>query len=93
VTAVPPPIDWEDPYGLDWVGVSASLVFAPTFTRAAFEVQRKTIYRPQSIKKTGIWATIPETPPRNARESLIAIYRILQDSEADYWIRYLRERR
>ena len=91
--AVPHPIDWEDPYGLDWVGVSASLVFAPTFVRSQFEIQRKTIYRPQTIKKTELWAKVPDTPPANARESLIAIYRILQDAEADYWIRYLRERK
>ena len=93
MAAVPSPIDWEDPYGLDWVGVSASLVFAPTFTRSRFEVQRKSIYRPQTIKKTELWAEVPEIHPRNARESLIAIYRILQDAEADYWIRYLRERK
>jgi hypothetical protein len=89
----PPPIDWEAAYALDWVGVSASLVYAPTFTRAQFVVERKSIYRPQSIIKTGLWAELPETPPRNARESLMAIYRILQDAEADYWIRYLRERK
>jgi hypothetical protein len=73
--------------------VSASLVYAPTFTAARFVVERKSIYRPQSISKTGLWAELPETPPRNARESLMAIYRILQDAEADYWIRYLRERK
>ena len=93
MTAVPPPIDWEDPYGLDWVGVSASVVYAPTFTRARLEVQRKSIYRPQAIKKTELWAELPQTTPRNARESLIAIHRIIQDAEADYWIRYLRERK
>ena len=91
--AVPPPIDWEDAYGLDWVGVSASLVYAPTFKRAQFEIQRKSIYRPQLIKKTGLWAELPEIAPRNARESLMWIYRVLQDAEADYWIRYLRERK
>jgi hypothetical protein len=89
----PPPIDWEAAYGLDWVGVSASLVYAPTFQRASLRIERKSIYRPQAIKKTELWAELPQTPPRNARESLIAIYRILQDAEADYWIRYLRERR
>lgn len=93
MTAQPPPIDWEAAYDLDWVGVSASLVYAPTFTRAQFEVQRKSIYRPQSIKKTALWAELPQTTPRNARESLMAIYRVLQDAEADYWIRYLRERK
>jgi len=56
MVAVPPPIDWEDPYGLDWVGVSASVVYAPTFTRARLEVQRKSIYRPQAIKKTELCA-------------------------------------
>jgi hypothetical protein len=91
--AVPPPIHWEDPYGLDWVGVNVSLVYAPTFQRARFEIQRKSIYRPQAIKKTELWAELPEIPPRNARDSLMAIYRILQDAEADYWIRYLRERK
>ena len=89
----PPPIDWEAPYGLDWVGMSASLVYAPTFTRASLIIERKSIYRPQLITKTGLWAELPQTPPRNARESLMAIYRILQDGEADYWIRYLRERK
>lgn len=88
-----PPIDWEAPYGLDWVGMSASLVYAPTFQRASLRIERKSIYRPQLIKKTELWAELPETPPRNARESLMAIYRILQDAEADYWIRYLRERK
>lgn len=91
--SVPPPIDWEDAYGLDWVGVNASLVYAPTFRRAQFEVQRKSIYRPQLIKKTALWAELPEIAPRNARESLMWIYRVLQDAEADYWIRYLRERK
>lgn len=89
----PPPIDWEAPYGLDWVGMSASLVYAPTFQRASLRIERKSIYRPQLTKKTELWAELPETPPRNARESLIAIYRILQDAEADYWVRYLRERK
>jgi len=89
----PPPIDWEAPYGLDWVGMSASLVYAPTFQRASLRIERKSIYRPQAITKTELWAELPETPPRNARESLMAIYRILQDAEADYWIRYLRERK
>jgi len=91
--AEPSPIDWEAPYGLDWVGVSASLVYAPTFQRASLRIERKSIYRPQAITKTALWAELPETPPRNARESLMAIYRILQDAEADYWIRYLRERK
>lgn len=88
-----PPIDWEAPYGLDWVGMSASLVYAPTFQRATLRIERKSLYRPQAIKKTELWAELPEIPPRNARESLMAIYRILQDAEADYWIRYLRERK
>lgn len=89
----PPSIDWEAPYGLDWVGMSASLVYAPTFQRASLRIERKSLYRPQAIKKTELWAELPQTPPRNARESLMAIYRILQDAEADYWIRYLRERK
>lgn len=89
----PPPIDWEAPYGLDWVGMSASLVYAPTFQRATLRIERKSLYRPQAIKKTELWAELPDIPPRNARESLMAIYRILQDAEADYWIRYLRERK
>jgi len=93
VAGKPPPIDWEAPYGLDWVGMSASLVYAPTFQRASLIVERKSIYRPQSIMKTQLWAELPQTPPRNARESLIALYRILQDAEADYWVRYLRERK
>ena len=88
-----PPIDWEAPYGLDWVGMSASLVYAPTFQRATLRIERKSLYRPQAIKKTELWAELPEIPPRNARESLMAIYRILQDAEADYWVRYLRERK
>lgn len=91
--AEPPPIDWEAPYGLDWVGVSASLVYAPTFTRAQFIVERKSILRPQAIKKTGIWAQLPDTPPRNAYESLFGVYRILRDCESDFWVRYKRERR
>lgn len=88
-----PPIDWEAPYDLDWVAMSASLVYAPTFQRASLRIERKSIYRPQAIKKTELWAELPDIHPRNARESLSAIYRILQDAEADYWIRYLRERK
>jgi len=86
--AEPPPIDWEAPYGLDWVGVNASLVYAPTFARAQFVVERKSIHRPQLIKKTALWAELPETPPRNAYESLIGIYHIFRECERDYWIRY-----
>ena len=91
MTPQPPPIDWEAPYDLDWVGVSASLVYAPTFTRAQFIVERKSILRPQLIKKTGIWAQLPDTPPRNAYESLFGVYRILRDCESDFWVRYKRE--
>lgn len=89
----PLPIDWEASYGTDWVGVQASLVYAPTFTRARFEVQRRPLVMPNAIKKTELWAEVPKTMPGNARESLMAMYRILQDCESDYWIRYLRERR
>ena len=73
--------------------MSASLVYAPTFQRASLRLERKSLYRPQAIKKTELWAELPKTMPRNARESLMAMYRILQDCESDYWIRYLRERR
>lgn len=86
--AVPPPIDWEASYGLDWVAVQASLIYAPTFTRAQLEVIRRPLQNTHEIKKTGIWAQLPETPPRNAYESLFGVYRILRDCESDYWVRY-----
>jgi hypothetical protein len=35
--AVPPPIDWEAPYGRDWHAVRATLIYGPTATRALFE--------------------------------------------------------
>ena len=90
--AEPPPIDWEAPYGSDWVGVQASLVYAPTFTRAQFEVHRRPLTMPAAIMKTGIWAQLPDSPPRNAYESLFGVYRILRDCESDFWVRYKRER-
>lgn len=89
----PPPIDWDAPYGTDWVGVGVSLVYAPTFVHATFEVQRRPLVMPAAIKKTALWAEVPKVMPKNARESLTAILRILEDAERDYWIRYLRERR
>lgn len=89
----PPPIDWEAPYGSDWVGVQAVLVYAPTFTQARFEVHRRPLTMPAALRKTGLWASVPDIPPKNARESLSAILHILQDAERDYWIRYLREKR
>jgi hypothetical protein len=90
--AVPPPIDWEAPYGRDWHAVRATLIYGPTATRALFEVERKLLQNTHVIKKTGIWAQLPDTPPRNASESLFGVYRILRDCESDYWVRYKRER-
>lgn len=89
--AEPRPIDWEAPYGRDWVSVQASLVYAPTFTRAQFEVVRMPLHNAAEKRKTGIWAQLPDTPPRNAYESLFGVYRILRDCESDFWIRYKRE--
>jgi hypothetical protein len=92
MTFPPPPIDWDASYGTDWVGVQASLVYAPTFAHARFEVQRRPLAMPAAIKKTALWAEVPFVMPKNARESLTAILHILEQAERDYWIRYLREK-
>jgi hypothetical protein len=86
--AEPRPIDWEAPYGLDWVVATASLVYSPTIQRAQFEVVRMSISDRELKRKTGIWAQLPDTRPRDAYESLFGVYRILRDCESDYWVRY-----
>ena len=87
----PPPIDWEEPYGRDWVAVQAHLIYAPTFVRAGFEVVRMPLHDAGRKRKTGFWAEPPNVPPWNAKESLNAIYRLLSDCESDYWTCYQRK--
>jgi hypothetical protein len=89
----PPPIDWEAPYGRDWVAVSVSLVYAPTFQRAQFEVVRMSISDRELKRKTALRASLPNDIPKDARESLVAIRRMLWDCDWDYWNRYLRKER
>lgn len=87
----PRPIDWEAPFGTDWFGVQASLVYAPSFTRAQFFVERRPLTMPAALRKTGIWAQLPDTQPQNAYEALFGVYRVLRDCESDYWVRYKRK--
>lgn len=82
------PIDWDDPYGTDWVAVQATLIYAPSFAHASFEVHRRPLAMYPKISKTGFWAELPETRPANAYESHIAIYRTLEQCTAEYWLRY-----
>jgi hypothetical protein len=87
------PIDWDAPYGTDWAGMQISLVHAPTFYHARIEVQRRPLVMPNAIMKTGLWGKVPDVPPKNARESLSAIRRVLIDADWDYWHRYQGEHR
>lgn len=87
------PIDWEDPFGTDWVGIQASLVYAPTFSEARIEIQRRPLVMPNAIKKTGLLANLPFIAPKDALGSVNAIRRILQDADWDYWTRYQRRSR
>lgn len=89
VTSQPPPVDWEAPYGLDWTAVSVSLVYAPTFQRAQFEVVRMSISDRELKRKTALRASLPDVRPNDARESLVAIRRMLWDCDWDYWTRYM----